>query len=111
MFHLLFLLRMVFSRKAVQKLLASKCRCYSMDAPDDMVLGMCFSGLGIPITHSPLFHQVRELFLLVFKIYFVFQIQCVIAISKRLLLYLIYLQNKFDQANKNILKAQITTIL
>lgn len=62
---------MVFSRKAVQKLLASKCRCYSMDAPDDMVLGMCFSGLGIPVTHSPLFHQVRELFLLVFKIYFI----------------------------------------
>lgn len=42
-----------------------------MDAPDDMVLGMCFSGLGIPITHSPLFHQVRELFLLVFKMYFI----------------------------------------
>ncbi|NXH08596.1 B3GLT glucosyltransferase, partial [Loxia leucoptera] len=52
---------MVFSRAAVQKLLASKCRCYSMDAPDDMVLGMCFSGLGIPITHSPLFHQARPM--------------------------------------------------
>ncbi|RMC07236.1 hypothetical protein DUI87_16693 [Hirundo rustica rustica] len=52
---------MVFSRTAVQKLLASKCRCYSMDAPDDMVLGMCFSGLGIPITHSPLFHQARPM--------------------------------------------------
>ncbi|XP_051489649.1 beta-1,3-glucosyltransferase isoform X3 [Apus apus] len=52
---------MVFSRVAVQKLLASKCRCYSMDAPDDMVLGMCFSGLGIPITHSPLFHQARPM--------------------------------------------------
>ncbi|XP_009072367.1 PREDICTED: beta-1,3-glucosyltransferase-like, partial [Acanthisitta chloris] len=52
---------MVFSRIAVQKLLASKCRCYSMDAPDDMVLGMCFSGLGIPITHSPLFHQARPM--------------------------------------------------
>lgn len=66
-----FSFRMVFSRTAVQKLLASKCRCYSMDAPDDMVLGMCFSGLGIPITHSPLFHQVRALFYLVFKIYFI----------------------------------------
>ncbi|KAJ7411338.1 Beta-1,3-glucosyltransferase [Pitangus sulphuratus] len=55
------LIRMVFSRIAVQKLLASKCRCYSMDAPDDMVLGMCFSGLGIPITHSPLFHQARPM--------------------------------------------------
>ncbi|KAJ7415060.1 Beta-1,3-glucosyltransferase [Willisornis vidua] len=52
---------MVFSRTAVQKLLASKCRCYSMDAPDDMVLGMCFSGLGVPITHSPLFHQARPM--------------------------------------------------
>uniref|UniRef100_A0A8C3LB41 Beta 3-glucosyltransferase n=1 Tax=Chrysolophus pictus TaxID=9089 RepID=A0A8C3LB41_CHRPC len=52
---------MVFSRTAVQRLLASKCRCYSMDAPDDMVLGMCFSGLGIPITHSPLFHQARPM--------------------------------------------------
>uniref|UniRef100_A0A8C4VL44 Beta 3-glucosyltransferase n=1 Tax=Gopherus evgoodei TaxID=1825980 RepID=A0A8C4VL44_9SAUR len=48
---------MVFSREAIKKLLASKCQCYSNDAPDDMVLGMCFSGLGIPITHCPLFHQ------------------------------------------------------
>lgn len=52
--------RMVFSREAIRRLLASKCRCYSNDAPDDMVLGMCFSGLGIPVTHSPLFHQVRR---------------------------------------------------
>ncbi|XP_028903588.1 beta-1,3-glucosyltransferase isoform X2 [Ornithorhynchus anatinus] len=50
---------MVFSREAVRKLLASKCRCSSNDAPDDMVLGMCFSGLGVPVTHSPLFHQQR----------------------------------------------------
>ncbi|KAM9173473.1 beta-1,3-glucosyltransferase isoform 4-T4 [Pangshura tecta] len=55
------LIRMVFSRKAIQKLLASKCQCYSNDAPDDMVLGMCFSGLGIPITHCPLFHQARPM--------------------------------------------------
>ncbi|XP_074243987.1 beta-1,3-glucosyltransferase isoform X3 [Saimiri boliviensis] len=52
---------MVFSREAIRRLLASKCRCYSNDAPDDMVLGMCFSGLGIPVTHSPLFHQPLEL--------------------------------------------------
>ncbi|XP_043387451.1 beta-1,3-glucosyltransferase isoform X3 [Chelonia mydas] len=51
---------MVFSREAIQKLLASKCQCYSNDAPDDMVLGMCFSGLGIPITHCPLFHQICD---------------------------------------------------
>ncbi|XP_038201579.1 beta-1,3-glucosyltransferase [Arvicola amphibius] len=50
---------MVFSREAIQRLLASNCRCYSNDAPDDMVLGMCFSGLGVPVTHSPLFHQAR----------------------------------------------------
>ncbi|XP_023570825.1 beta-1,3-glucosyltransferase [Octodon degus] len=50
---------MVFSREAIRRLLASKCQCYSNDAPDDMVLGMCFSGLGIPATHSPLFHQAR----------------------------------------------------
>ncbi|XP_006879696.1 PREDICTED: beta-1,3-glucosyltransferase [Elephantulus edwardii] len=50
---------MVFSREAVRRLLASQCRCYSDDAPDDMVLGMCFSGLGVPATHSPLFHQAR----------------------------------------------------
>uniref|UniRef100_A0A8C6FG04 Beta 3-glucosyltransferase n=1 Tax=Moschus moschiferus TaxID=68415 RepID=A0A8C6FG04_MOSMO len=53
------LIRMVFSREAIRRLLTSKCRCYSNDAPDDMVLGMCFSGLGIPVTHSPLFHQAR----------------------------------------------------
>nr|XP_033805998.1 beta-1,3-glucosyltransferase isoform X1 [Geotrypetes seraphini] len=52
---------MVFSREAVQKLLHSKCRCYRNDAPDDMVLGMCFSGLGVSVTHSPLFHQARPM--------------------------------------------------
>ncbi|ELW48352.1 Beta-1,3-glucosyltransferase [Tupaia chinensis] len=52
---------MVFSREAIRRLLSSKCRCYSNDAPDDMVLGMCFSGLGIPVIHSPLFHQVLEI--------------------------------------------------
>ncbi|MEE6472511.1 hypothetical protein FKM82_009633, partial [Ascaphus truei] len=50
---------MVFSRETVRRLLTSKCRCYSNDAPDDMVLGMCSSGLGISVTHSPLFHQAR----------------------------------------------------
>nr|XP_027784757.1 beta-1,3-glucosyltransferase [Marmota flaviventris] len=50
---------MVFSREAIRRLLASKCRCHSIDSPDDMVLGMCFSGLGIPMIHSPLFHQAR----------------------------------------------------
>ncbi|XP_059820100.1 beta 3-glucosyltransferase a isoform X1 [Hypanus sabinus] len=49
----------VFSREAVKQLLQSGCSCYSNDAPDDMVLGMCFNSLGIPVTHSPLFHQAR----------------------------------------------------
>ncbi|XP_063807832.1 beta-1,3-glucosyltransferase isoform X2 [Pseudophryne corroboree] len=53
------LISMVFSREAVRKFLGNKCRCYSNDAPDDMVLGMCASGMGISVTHSPLFHQAR----------------------------------------------------
>ncbi|XP_027131788.1 beta-1,3-glucosyltransferase isoform X2 [Larimichthys crocea] len=48
---------MVLSRVAVSRLISSGCSCYSDDAPDDMVLGRCFTSLGIPITHSPLFHQ------------------------------------------------------
>uniref|UniRef100_A0A8B9HQV4 Beta 3-glucosyltransferase a n=1 Tax=Astyanax mexicanus TaxID=7994 RepID=A0A8B9HQV4_ASTMX len=50
---------MVFSREAVRRLLASGCKCYSNDAPDDMVVGMCLNALQIPVTHSPLFHQAR----------------------------------------------------
>uniref|UniRef100_A0A8D0CZB9 Beta 3-glucosyltransferase a n=1 Tax=Sander lucioperca TaxID=283035 RepID=A0A8D0CZB9_SANLU len=50
---------MVFSREAVVRLLNSGCKCYSNDAPDDMVLGMCLNALGLPVTHSPLFHQAR----------------------------------------------------
>ncbi|XP_067364274.1 beta 3-glucosyltransferase a isoform X2 [Channa argus] len=53
------LIRMVFSREAVVRLLNSGCKCYSNDAPDDMVLGMCLNALGLPVTHSPLFHQAR----------------------------------------------------
>ncbi|XP_050986065.1 beta 3-glucosyltransferase a isoform X3 [Labeo rohita] len=53
------LIRMVFSREAVVQLLASGCKCYSNDAPDDMVLGMCLNALRVPVTHSPLFHQAR----------------------------------------------------
>ncbi|XP_029925606.1 beta-1,3-glucosyltransferase [Myripristis murdjan] len=50
---------MVLSRVAVSRLVSSGCSCYSDDAPDDMVLGMCLSSVGVPITHSPLFHQAR----------------------------------------------------
>ncbi|KAG7269644.1 hypothetical protein CRUP_016435 [Coryphaenoides rupestris] len=49
---------MVFSRTAVTKILSGGCSCYHDDAPDDMVLGMCLSTLGVPVTHSPLFHQL-----------------------------------------------------
>nr|XP_043897178.1 beta-1,3-glucosyltransferase-like isoform X2 [Solea senegalensis] len=51
----------VLSRVAVSRLLSSGCRCYSDDAPDDMVLGRCLTSLGVPITHSPLFHQIWPL--------------------------------------------------
>ncbi|KAG7255996.1 hypothetical protein CRUP_012389 [Coryphaenoides rupestris] len=51
---------MVFSRTAVTKILSGGCSCYHDDAPDDMVLGMCLSTLGVPVTHSPLFHQVIQ---------------------------------------------------
>uniref|UniRef100_A0A3Q3ABW7 Beta 3-glucosyltransferase b n=1 Tax=Kryptolebias marmoratus TaxID=37003 RepID=A0A3Q3ABW7_KRYMA len=50
---------MVLSRAAVARLLSSGCSCYSHDAPDDMVLGRCFASLGVPVTHSPLFHQAQ----------------------------------------------------
>ncbi|MCJ8742448.1 hypothetical protein PDJAM_G00082100 [Pangasius djambal] len=50
---------MVFSRVAVRKILSSGCDCYSPDAPDDMVLGMCLNTLGLSVTHSPQFHQAR----------------------------------------------------
>ncbi|XP_071767913.1 beta-1,3-glucosyltransferase [Centroberyx gerrardi] len=50
---------MVLSRVAVSRLVSSGCSCYSDDAPDDMVLGMCLTSLDVPITHSPLFHQAR----------------------------------------------------
>ncbi|XP_037324237.2 beta-1,3-glucosyltransferase isoform X2 [Pungitius pungitius] len=53
------LIRMVLSRPAVSMLVSSGCRCYDDDAPDDMVLGRCLTSLGVPITHSPLFHQAR----------------------------------------------------
>ncbi|KAK9968433.1 hypothetical protein ABG768_002760 [Culter alburnus] len=50
---------MVFSRDAVLNILAGGCDWHSSDAPDDMVLGMCLTTLGLPVTHSPLFHQGR----------------------------------------------------
>ncbi|KAK0411557.1 hypothetical protein QR680_005714 [Steinernema hermaphroditum] len=51
---------MVFSRAAVEALVA-KCECPSIDAPDDMIIGMCAKRLSIPIFHSAAFHQARSL--------------------------------------------------
>uniref|UniRef100_A0A8C6TWP8 Beta 3-glucosyltransferase b n=1 Tax=Neogobius melanostomus TaxID=47308 RepID=A0A8C6TWP8_9GOBI len=50
---------MVLSHVAVSEIISSGCRCYSLDAPDDMELGMCLKNLNIPVIHSPLFHQAR----------------------------------------------------
>ncbi|KAJ0061601.1 hypothetical protein NL108_005723, partial [Boleophthalmus pectinirostris] len=48
---------MVLSRVAVSEIVSSGCSCYTLDAPDDMELGMCLKTLDIPVTHNPLFHQ------------------------------------------------------
>uniref|UniRef100_A0A0N5APQ5 N-acetylgalactosaminide beta-1,3-galactosyltransferase n=1 Tax=Syphacia muris TaxID=451379 RepID=A0A0N5APQ5_9BILA len=49
---------MVFSHKAV-KLLTAKCRCPSIDSPDDMIIGWCAREQKIPIIHSASFHQAQ----------------------------------------------------
>ncbi|XP_064459319.1 beta-1,3-glucosyltransferase-like [Ornithodoros turicata] len=49
----------VFSMAAVRALVKAQCTCPSNDSPDDMMLGICLQELGIPIVHSPLFHQAR----------------------------------------------------
>jgi len=51
---------MVMSRKAVTNFVEKGCKCPHISTPDDMYLGQCFSRtVGIPVTHSPLFHQAR----------------------------------------------------
>ncbi|XP_073943631.1 beta-1,3-glucosyltransferase-like isoform X2 [Choristoneura fumiferana] len=37
----------------------SRCVCVSASAPEDMTLGACAREYGVPLTHSPLFHQAR----------------------------------------------------
>ena len=49
---------MILSRAGIDALLKSNCNCWEPDSPDDMWLGNCFRRLGIPLTHSPAFHQV-----------------------------------------------------
>lgn len=50
---------MVFSHKTVERIVNSPCSCSKDDSPDDMTLGVCLKQLGVPVTHSPLFHQGR----------------------------------------------------
>ena len=51
----------VISRKALGDILEYRegSLCNSIDAPDDMTLGMVLRRLNIPVIHSPLFHQAR----------------------------------------------------
>jgi len=48
----------ILSVALVHKLTTS-CQCYTPDAPDDMVLGMCLKALNATVVHSPVFHQAR----------------------------------------------------
>ncbi|CAH3110996.1 unnamed protein product [Porites lobata] len=50
---------MILSRAGIDALLKSNCNCWEPDSPDDMWLGNCFRRLGIPLTHSPAFHQAK----------------------------------------------------
>jgi len=47
----------IFNVALVHKL--TSCKCYALDAPDDMVLGMCLKALNATVVHSPVFHQAR----------------------------------------------------
>lgn len=49
----------VMSLPAVRKLIAH-CHCTHPQDADDMLLGMCFTNLEVPIIHSQQFHQVRS---------------------------------------------------
>ncbi|XP_069136485.1 beta-1,3-glucosyltransferase-like [Argopecten irradians] len=51
---------MVFSKEAIDVLvLTHRADCPSNDAPDDMILGRTFKAVGLPLVHSPYFHQAR----------------------------------------------------
>ncbi|KAG5884353.1 hypothetical protein JTB14_030792 [Gonioctena quinquepunctata] len=49
---------MVFSLPLLLDL-AKKCKCPSIDYPDDMFLGVCMTKMGVKVTHVPGFHQAR----------------------------------------------------
>ena len=52
---------MVFSMELVRRIVleCESCRCAAIDQPDDMVIGAWLKRLGVPLSHSPLFHQVK----------------------------------------------------
>lgn len=52
---------MAISRAGLKrwKQVAKSCPCPSLDTPDDMWIGNCLNGEGIPLTHRPEFHQAR----------------------------------------------------
>ncbi|XP_076065428.1 beta-1,3-glucosyltransferase [Oratosquilla oratoria] len=48
------------NREAVRQVVMSgQCKCPSPDAPDDMMLGLCFRRLAIQVLHNWDFHQAR----------------------------------------------------
>lgn len=50
----------VMSMTLVEELVKqNQCKCPSNSTPDDMYLGICLTNLGVPIIHSPHFHQAR----------------------------------------------------
>ncbi|XP_031557357.1 beta-1,3-glucosyltransferase-like [Actinia tenebrosa] len=52
---------MVLSRAAINAIIESGCSCWEQNSPDDMWLGNCFRNIGVPIIHSPAFHQTRPI--------------------------------------------------
>lgn len=57
-----FFIRMVFSREAINQLVANgEADCHADDSPDDMTLGMRYKRLDISLVHSPYFHQVFQM--------------------------------------------------
>lgn len=60
-----FFIRMVFSREAINQLVTNgEADCHADDSPDDMTLGMRYKRLDISLVHSPYFHQVYQMNLL-----------------------------------------------
>ena len=56
-----FVIRVIFSRPAVEKIVSSQFTCPSADYPDDMFLGSLTRILNISLFDSSLFHQVHAL--------------------------------------------------